>query len=124
MQILSARPVRLRHNHDGCQQAENTRMALVRIYKPTKSAMQSGRGRSHKWVLEYEPASRREPDPLMGWTSAHDTLNEIGLRFDTLDEAVAYAQKRGLDYTVIEPQERSAKQKSYADNFAYNRIRV
>jgi hypothetical protein len=60
----------------------------------------------------------------MGWTSAHDTLNEIGLRFDTLDEAVAYAQKHGLDYTVIEPQERSAKQKSYADNFAYNRIRV
>jgi hypothetical protein len=99
-------------------------MALVRIYKPTKSAMQSGRGRAHKWVLEYEPASRREPDPLMGWTSAHDTLNEIGLRFDTLDEAVAYAQKHGLDYTVIEPQERSAKQKSYADNFAYNRIRV
>ena len=99
-------------------------MALARIYKPTKSAMQSGHGRSHKWVLEFEPATRREPDPLMGWASAHDTLNEIGLHFDTLEEAVAYAEKRGIEYTVIEPRKRSVKQKSYADNFAYTRIRV
>ena len=77
-------------------------MALARIYRPAKSAMQSGRARTRKWVLEYEPASRRDPDPLMGWASARDTLNEVRLRFDTLDEALAFARKHGLEYTLIE----------------------
>jgi hypothetical protein len=99
-------------------------MAQARIYRPAKTAMQSGRALTRKWVLDYEPASRREPDPLMGWSSARDTLNEVRLRFDTLDEAIAFATKRGLDYTVIGPHERTAKQKSYADNFRYDRIRV
>jgi len=99
-------------------------MAGVRIFKPTKTAMQSGRRQTHHWVLEYEPASRREPDPLMGWASAHDTLNEVRLHFATLEEAVAFAEKRGLDYTVITPQPRTEKQKSYADNFRYDRVRA
>jgi hypothetical protein len=99
-------------------------MAQARIYRPAKTAMQSGRALTRKWVLDYEPASRRDPDPLMGWSSARDTLNEVRLRFDTLDEAIAFATKRGLDYTVIEPHERIAKQKSYADNFRYDRIRA
>jgi hypothetical protein len=98
-------------------------MALARIYRPAKSAMQSGRAKTHKWVLEYEPASRRDPDPLMGWSSARDTLNEVQLRFDTLEEALAYAQRHRLDYTVIEPQARLPKAKSYADNFRYDRVR-
>ena len=84
--------------------------------------MQSGRGQARKWVLEYEPASRRDPDPLMGWSSARDTLNEVQLHFETLDEALAYAQKRGLDYTLIEPQQHTPKAKSYADNFRYDRV--
>jgi hypothetical protein len=100
-------------------------VALARIYRPAKTAMQSGRGGwAKKWVLEYEPASRREPDPLMGWSSALDTLNEVQLRFDTLDEAVAFATKHGLDYTVIEPHARRPKAKSYADNFRYDRVRI
>ena len=98
-------------------------MARARIYRPAKTAMQSGRGQTHKWLLEYEPASRRDPDPLMGWSSAHDTLNEVRLRFDTLEEAVAFAQKRRLDYTLIEPHARTPKAKSYADNFRYDRVR-
>ncbi len=98
-------------------------MALARIYRPAKTAMQSGRGQARKWVLEYEPASRRDPDPLMGWSSARDTLNEVQLCFDSLDEAVAFANKHGLDYTVIEPQPRTPKVKSYADNFRYDRVR-
>ena len=97
-------------------------MARARIYRPSKSAMQSGSG-PRKWRLEYEPATRRDPDPLMGWSSARDTLNEVQLRFDSLDEAVAFANKHGLDYTVIEPQPRIPKVKSYADNFRYDRIR-
>jgi len=85
--------------------------------------MQSG-ARTRKWVLAYEPASRRRPDPLMGWSSAADTLNEVWLRFDTMEEAVAFATKKDLDYTVIQPQESSEKPKSYADNFRYDRVRT
>jgi hypothetical protein len=100
-------------------------MAQARIFKPAKTAMQSGRGgQGRKWVLEYEPATRRVPEAVMGWTSAGDTLNEVRLRFDTLDEAVTFATKHGLDYAVMEPQQRSVKHKSYADNFRYDRVRV
>jgi hypothetical protein len=98
-------------------------MTLARIYRPAKSAMQSGRGQTRKWLLEYEPASRRDPDPLMGWSSARDTLNEVRLNFDTLGEALAFAEKHGLEYTLIEPHARTAKVKSYADNFRYDRVR-
>jgi hypothetical protein len=99
-------------------------MALARIYRPSKTAMQSGRGQTRRWVLEYEPAARREPDPLMGWTSAQDTLNQVKMQFPTLDEAVALAEKLGLDYTIIEPHAHTPKAKSYADNFRYDRIRT
>jgi hypothetical protein len=98
-------------------------MALARIYQPAKTAMQSGRGQTKKWLLEYEPATRRDPDPLMGWSSAKDTLNEVRLRFDTLDEARAFALAHGLEYTLNEPHPRSPKAKSYADNFRYDRVR-
>ena len=98
-------------------------MALARIYRPTKTAMQSGRANTRKWQLDYEPATPRRPDPLMGWSSAQDTLNQIKLRFATLDEAVAYAKRKGLDYVVIEPHERTPKPKSYAENFRYDRVR-
>ena len=97
-------------------------MPGARIFKPARTAMQSG-ARARKWVLAYEPASRRQPDPLMGWSSAEDTLNEVSMRFETMEEAVAFATKEGLDYTVIPPQESTAKPKSYADNFRYDRIR-
>ena len=98
-------------------------MVLARIYRPAKTAMQSGRAQTRKWVLEYEPASRRDPDPLMGWASARDTLNEVRLRFDTLDEARDFALAHGLEYTLTQPQRRTAKAKSYADNFRYDRVR-
>jgi len=99
-------------------------MALARIYRPAKTAMQSGRAKGRKWLLEYEPASRRDPDPLMGWSSARDTLNQVQLRFDTLDEAIAFATKHRFEYTLIEPHVRSPKIKSYADNFRYDRVRT
>ena len=86
--------------------------------------MQSGRGQTRKWVLEYEPATRQEPDPLMGWTSVRDTLNEVRLRFDSREDAVAFAKKHGLDFTVIEPQEPIERPKNYADNFRWDRVRT
>jgi hypothetical protein len=96
-------------------------MATARIFRPAKTAMQSGRAGTRRWVLEYEPASPREPDPLMGWASARDTLNQVRLKFATLEEAKEFAEKKGLDYTVVESQEPTFKPKSYADNFRYDR---
>jgi hypothetical protein len=98
-------------------------MVKARIYRPAKSAMQSGRGNMRKWVLDYEQATPRLPDPLMGWSSAADTLNQVRLRFDTLEEAERFAKERGIDYVVIEPQQRTPKSKSYAENFRYDRVR-
>ena len=95
-------------------------MAKVRIYRPAKTAMQSGKNGTHAWLLEYE-ATPRSPDPLMGWASANDTLNEVHVRFPTLEEAIAFAKKHGLDYVVTEPHESRFKPKSYADNFRYDR---
>src|SRR5713226_3695459 len=98
-------------------------MARARIFRPAKTAMQSGTAATRQWVLEYEPASKREPDPLMGWSSARDTLNQVRLRFDTLDEAIAFATRKGLDYSTVEPHARTLKAKSYADNFRSDRVR-
>ena len=98
-------------------------MAHARIYRPARTAMQSGRRKTHRWVLDWEPASRRQPDPLMGWTSAADTLNQVQVHFRTLEDAVAFAKKRGIEYSVIEPQAPAEKPKSYADNFRFDRVR-
>jgi len=98
-------------------------MARARIFKPAKTAMQSGT-RASKWVLAYEPVTRRQPEALMGWTSAEDTLNEVRLHFETMEDAVAFASKNGLEFTIIAPQNSTEKPKSYADNFRYDRIRA
>lgn len=95
---------------------------IVRIYKPAKTAMQSGLARTKEWLLEPEPSVARAVDPLMGWTSGADTSAQLRLEFDTLDEAVAYAEREGLAYTVIEPEARRVVKKAYADNFKFGRI--
>lgn len=94
---------------------------LARIYKPAKTTMQSGRSRTHEWVLEFAPASARYPDPLTGWTSSSDMEGQVRLTFETKDEAVAYAQKHGLAFELTEPSERRVIIKAYADNFATDR---
>jgi hypothetical protein len=94
----------------------------ARIYRPAKNPMQSGRANSRKWVLEYESAARREPDPLMGWTSSSDTRRQVRVKFDTKEEAIAFARKRGLAYYLDEPQERQIRPKNYSDNFRYDRV--
>ncbi len=93
----------------------------VRIYKPAKTAMQSGHGNTHDWVLEAEP-SPKQVDPLMGWTSSRDTMIQVRLRFPTLDEAKAHAEKNGWHYRVELPHTRPVRPKAYADNFAFNRV--
>jgi hypothetical protein len=95
---------------------------VARIYKPAKSAMQSGVGRTLDWVLENEPEQRREIDPLMGWVSSAETSTQVTLRFATKEEAIAYAEREGIAYTVVEPAVKRTAKKSYAENFKYGRI--
>ena len=97
-------------------------MNSVRIYKPAKSAMQSGRSRTRQWVVEFESEGSRTIDPLMGWVSSSDTQTQVRLEFDSRDEAVAYAEKKGLSYSVQEPEVRHFQPKNYAENFGFRRV--
>ncbi len=94
---------------------------LARIYRPAKNAMQSGKAKTKDWVLEFEPASARKPDPLMGWTTSSDMNAQIRLTFETRDEAVAYAQRHEIAFQLFEPKTPKRILKAYADNFAANR---
>ena len=94
---------------------------VARIFKPAQTAMQSGPARAKEWMLEYEPESPREIDPLMGWTSSRDMKAQIRLSFDTKDEAIAYAERNAIPYRVLEPTSRRIVRKSYADNFRFGR---
>ena len=89
----------------------------VRIYQPPKSTMQSGRAGLALWVLEYELETPRRPEPLMGWISAGDTLNQVRLNFPSSADAVAFATRKGWTCTVEEAQTRIIRPRSYADNF-------
>jgi hypothetical protein len=93
----------------------------ARIYRPAKTAMQSGEANTREWVLEHERAEARDIDPLMGWTSTRDTRAQVRLHFATREQAIAYAERSGLAYTVSEPQARKPIRKSYADNFRHDR---
>ncbi|MGE3770795.1 MAG: ETC complex I subunit [Bdellovibrionales bacterium] len=93
----------------------------VRIYQPAKTAMQSGRAKAQKWLVEPELATPRTPDPLMGWASAGDTMVELlgKLKFATAEEAVAFAKEKGWEYSVTAAQHRRIEPKNYLDNFKY-----
>lgn len=91
----------------------------VRIYRPSKSAMQSGRAKTQVWVLEYELKSPRVPESLMGWTSSRDTLGQVKLKFPSMEKAVEFANGKGWTYTVQPAQERKITPRNYVDNFKY-----
>jgi len=93
----------------------------ARIYRPARTAMQSGRAKTKDWVLDYEPEQSRTIDPLMGWTSSSDMKQEVRLQFDTKDEAVAYCEREGIPYQVFETPPPTRQRISYSDNFAYPR---
>jgi hypothetical protein len=95
----------------------------ARIYQRPKNAMQSGSAGTHEWMLEFEPAEPRAPDPLMGWIGSSDTLAQVVLRFDTREEAEAYAARRGIPFDLeLPPPPRPLKPKVYADNFRFGRM--
>ncbi|MDA1089190.1 MAG: ETC complex I subunit [Proteobacteria bacterium] len=96
-------------------------MTEVRIYKPAKTAMQSGRRNAKRWVLEFEPASAKQTDSLMGWIGSSDTRGQVRLRFDSKEDALAFAQTNKLTARVQNPKPRRIKHKNYADNFSFHR---
>lgn len=93
----------------------------ARIFKPAKNAMQSGKAKTKDWQLDYEPEQPRTIEPLMGWTSSTDMNSQVSLRFHTREEAIAYCEREGIAYQVIEPAEPLRRRASYADNFAFRR---
>jgi hypothetical protein len=95
---------------------------FARIYQPSKTAMQSGKAKTQVWVLEFEQDAARRIDPLMGWTSASDMdSNQVRLKFDSKDAAIAYATEKGIPHQVFEKADAEPVVKSYSDNFATNR---
>lgn len=94
----------------------------ARIYQPAKNAMQSGKALTHQWVLDFAPAAARFAEPLMGWTGSTDTQRQVKLKFETKEEAVAYAEKHGIPYVIEEPALRSLQLRAYADNFKFDRV--
>jgi len=94
-------------------------MKKVKIYKPTKTAMQSGNRNSKKWVLEFDTL-QTGINPLTGWQTSRDTMSEIKIEFLNKDQAISYAKKNNLNYYVIEPEKREITKKSYTDNFTKN----
>jgi len=89
----------------------------ARIYQPAKTAMQSGRFNTRKWILEFAPEQGKFVEPLMGWTGSVNTQGQVRLKFPTKEAAIAYCERNGLPYQIIPPQTRKPKIQSYAENF-------
>ena len=91
-------------------------MRKAKIYKPTKTAMQSGMKNTKNWLLKFD-TQNTGVDPLMGWENSKDTMSEIKLKFSTKDQAINYAKKNNIEYYLVQPKKRKIVKKSYSDNF-------
>ncbi len=91
----------------------------VRVFKPAKSAAQSGRGKTREWVIEPEIVTPRAPEPIMGWASSADTLGELKgrLRFPSQADALAFVRQKSWEAVIEEPAERRIQPRNYLDNF-------
>ena len=96
---------------------------IARIFKPTKTAMQSGQANTQFWILEYEPEEAKKIDNLMGWTGSGGMRGQIKLKFKSKDEAIAYATKNKISYNLKIPQIRKHLPKAYADNFRSDKVK-
>ena len=95
-------------------------MRKAKIYKPTQTVMQSGKGNSKNWLLEFDTLNNGI-NSFMGWESSKDTMSEVKLEFLTREQAINYAKKNNIDYYIVEPQKRKIIKKSYTDNFLKNK---
>ena len=93
----------------------------IKIYKPSKSSMQSGLGKTKQWLAEYVDEKDKIKDTLMGWNSSLDTKEQIKMFFETKDQAIVWAKNNNEQFIVIEPKERKIKPKNYSSNFDMNR---
>ncbi len=93
----------------------------ARIFRPARTAMQSGQAKTERWLLVYEPEVPQSTEPLMGYTASSDMKRQIRLGFDTSEAAIAYAERNGIPYEVQEPHETAPKRLSYSDNFRFGR---
>ncbi len=93
----------------------------ARIYQPAKTAMQSGKAKTGRWILEYETETPRKIDPLMGYTVSSDMNSQVKLEFETLEAARSFAESEGIAFTVQKPQKAKRRAMAYADNFKYDR---
>ena len=89
----------------------------AKIYKPSKTAMQSGRSKYNKWILKFSEKKNQLKDTMMGWNGGGSTVSQIELKFSSKEKAVSYAKKNSIDYEILETSERKVINKSYADNF-------
>jgi len=90
----------------------------VKILRPTKSAMQSGKKNTKKWLIKpVEDETLHSINPLMGWVSANNTNSQLGFEFSTKEEAIEFAKSQNYEFEVVEPKTSSIKQKSYTANF-------
>jgi hypothetical protein len=94
---------------------------LARIFRPARTAMQSGNAKTERWMLVFEPEAPLSIEPLMGYTSSGDMLRQVKLSFDSKEEAVAYAERNGIPYQVQVDHESRPTLQSYSDNFRFGR---
>ncbi|MBX9805814.1 MAG: ETC complex I subunit [Alphaproteobacteria bacterium] len=97
-------------------------MVQARIYRPSKTAMQSGKAKTRNWILDFSPNDGQFIDPIMGWCGSKDTLSQIRLTFRSLEQAVAYARLQGLTFQIESANAPLKPPKQYADNFRYDRV--
>lgn len=94
---------------------------VARIFRPAKTAMQSGKAKTNKWILQYEPEVARTIDPLMGYTSTSDAKSQIKLVFNSQEEAVSYAKRNKIPFRISQANDRKIFRASYPDNFKFDR---
>jgi len=94
---------------------------VARIYRPARTAMQSGKGKTKEWLFLYEPAQPKTVEPLMGYTSTGDMRSQIRLSFESKEQAIAYAERYGIAYLVEEEHVSVRPRVSYTDNFRADR---
>ena len=93
----------------------------AKIYKPSKTSMQSGLGKTKKWVFEYQKQKDLIREPLMGWTGSRDTNEQVKLLFEDINQAINYAKKNNIEYEVIPEMKKKYSSKLYSDNFKFDR---
>lgn len=93
----------------------------AKIYRPAKTAMQSGKAKTNLWVLEFDQSAPRKVDPVFGYTSSSDMLQQVKLTFESQEQAEEYAKRKGIEYRVVLPKETTPKSLSYTDNFRFTR---